>query len=39
MKGAKAMLAEYRAALAVANRRLVNDAAFYADVRARFGAH
>ena len=39
VKGAKAMLAEYRAALAVANRRLVNDAAFYADVRARFGAH
>jgi hypothetical protein len=36
-RGAKAVLSEYRAALAEANRRLRNDAAFYDDVRREFG--
>lgn len=35
--GCKVTLAEYIAALNEANRRLVNDAAFYRDVREKFG--
>lgn len=34
---AKAMLAETRVALALANERLAHDAAFYAHVRKHFG--
>ena len=37
-KGAKSALAEYRAALSRANSRLLNDKAFYDDVRSRFSA-
>lgn len=36
--GCKVMVAEYIAALNEANRRLVNDRAFYDDVRVKFGA-
>ena len=36
--GAKAALAEHRAALAQANQRLADDAEFYEQVRQRFGA-
>lgn len=36
--GCKATLAEYVGALNESNRRLLNDAAFYRDVRQRFGS-